>query len=123
MNYNDLKDKCVREKKLTRLSSDIVTWEKEGQELVGKLLSIEDFEEGDYDQNCKKYLFDVGDRNVSTVFGSVGDKTMNDDKLIGEWIWIVFLGKHKGKKKKPFNKFTFDKLDKESCQKILDTNS
>lgn len=90
------------------LTTDIITWDTEGQEIVGKVLSVDSFEDSQYSEQCMKYLIETDDGKVSCVLGASRDELLTENDLIGSGIYIRYGGKVPGKNGQTYNKFRID---------------
>lgn len=104
MSYQDLFKKAIKSDRLQPLTMAVQKWEKDGDQLLGELLTIEDFTGSEYDTPCKKYTFHTDNGIVSTVLGSIGDKTLSE-KHVGKVIHIMYQGKKESKNGRRFNIF------------------
>lgn len=77
-------------KTLTRL---IHTWEEEGEELFGRVVSIEPFTEGQFDTEVNSYQIETDIGIVTTVLGSATDKQLAKIDPVGMKIYIKYNGK------------------------------
>ena len=93
MNYADEFNKATEKGKVDQLTTIIHTWEEEGTEIVGKLLRIEPFTEGQFDTEVNKYVLSTDMGIISTVLGSSTDKQLADKIKEGDLICIRFQGK------------------------------
>lgn len=71
----------------------IQTWKEEGQYIIGRLKSIDKFEGGNFDSECKQYLFETDDGLVSTVMGAAVDKQLEKCDVIGDILFVEYQGK------------------------------
>lgn len=76
-----------------QITSDIHSWEHEGDSLVGKILEIVPFTLGKFDTDVNQYLIEAGDTIVSTVLGSATDKAIAGKVKPGDTVKIIFGGK------------------------------
>lgn len=111
MNYREIVEKAQKSGKLRRVSKSIKTWEKEGDDICGKLLSFEEFKEGEFDQKCQSYVFDTVDGEISAVFGAVTDKTLAKEDNINHIFLITYKGKKETKNGQRFNDFEVEKVE------------
>jgi len=105
MGYKDDYDKAKGKGKIKTLTSQIVTWEEEGQELVGKVLKVSPFTLGKFETEVDCYLIDTDDGIVTTVLGSATDKQLKEVDPVGQMIYIKYNGKTMLKDGRQVNNF------------------
>lgn len=88
------------------VSVDIHTWETDGTRIIGELKDITDFEGGEFEQKCKRYIFKTDKGLISTILGSSVDKQIQPDKYIGHVLCITFNGQINLKDGRRCNRFT-----------------
>ncbi|MBA7555402.1 hypothetical protein ES705_48064 [subsurface metagenome] len=94
--------------KVTRLTRQIWTWEEEGQSLLGTVLKIEPFSEGQFDTEVNSYIIETEGGIVTTVLGSATDKQLSKIDPVGSNILIEYLGKKALKDGRSVNLFNVD---------------
>lgn len=93
MSYKERAEAALAAGDVKNLVSDIITWETEGQVVVGRVKSKEPFTEGGFDAECFKYLIDTDDGEVSCVLGSAADKSLAKQDVVGRVLLIRYRGK------------------------------
>lgn len=88
------------------VSVDIHTWERDGDVLIGLLKSVDDFEGGNFEQKCKRYLFSTDDGLKSTILGASVDKQIDPERYIGRILMVTFKGKIQLDDGRQCNRFT-----------------
>jgi hypothetical protein len=88
------------------VSIDIHTWETDGARIIGELKEITDFEGGEFEQKCKRYIFKTDKGLVSTILGSSVDKQISPEKYIGRVLCITYNGQISLKDGRRCNRFT-----------------
>ncbi len=76
-----------------QITSEIHSWEHEGDTLVGTIMEILPFTLGKFDTEVNQYLLDTGDSIVSTVLGSATDKAIAGKVKPGVRVKIIYGGK------------------------------
>jgi len=89
------KDKDGRdtEDDFAQITSEIHSWEHEGDSIIGKVLEIVPFTLGKFDTEVNQYLIQCGDTIVSTVLGSATDKAIAGKVKPGVIVKIIYGGK------------------------------
>jgi hypothetical protein len=111
MTYSEMLEKAKKGNKVKQITSDIKTWESEGDFILGKLIKVEPFSEGEFETEVKKYTFDTDNGIVSTVMGAVADKQIAGDEMLNSVLYITYKGKKKSKKGHMVNKFDMVVID------------
>jgi hypothetical protein len=86
----------------------ITQWEENGQEVVGLLISIEDFNSPKFDQVCKQYLIETDEGRTSCVLGKATDFYLEGACNPGDIIAITYLGKKHLDDGRQVNQFDID---------------
>ncbi len=94
--------------KVTRLTRQIWTWDEEGQTLIGKVLKIEPFTEGQFDTEVNSYIIETEGGIITTVLGSATDRQLSKIDPVGKKIFIEYLGKKELKDGRSVNLFNVD---------------
>ena len=65
VDYRAMYEKARQTGKLNRRTSRIFSWGIDGDELIGKIVDIKDFDGGKFEQKCNQYLMETnqGNRN------------------------------------------------------------
>lgn len=108
MNYSDEFLKAKEDGKAEEVTSSIYKFEEEGQDLIGKVVAIEEFTEGDFETDVNKYVLETDIGRVSCVLGSATDKQLTGAELLGKLICITFRGKASLKDGKQVNRFQIE---------------
>ena len=93
MSYREQAEAAAKSGRSQNVVADIVTWDTEGQEVIGKVTGIEAFTEGGFDAECNKYTLDTDTGPVSLVMGTATDKALSKYDLRGLLLRIVYQGK------------------------------
>lgn len=93
MSYTEQVAKAEKQGRYKTLSMDIVQFTEAGQQLVGKLIEVTNFEGGKFDNDCKKYLFDTDEGPKSCILGASVDKQLDGLNLINHLIVVKYGGK------------------------------
>jgi hypothetical protein len=88
------------------VSVDIHTWETDGTTIIGELKDITDFEGGEFEQKCKRYIFKTDKGLISTILGASIDKQIQPEKYIGRVLCVTFNGQISLKDGRRCNRFT-----------------
>ena len=75
------------------LTSDIHTWDTEGQVLIGTVVEIMPFKHGKFDTEVLQYIIQTDDGLVSTVLGAATDKQITGKVKPSSNVAITFHGK------------------------------
>ena len=78
MSYEEMFDKAEAEGNTKPLSVEIVSWESEGQEVIGRLIDIEIFQGDKEKGECNAYILETDRGLVSFILGSATDKRLQD---------------------------------------------
>jgi len=106
MRYVEQYNKAREKGNLKSVTTDIYTWEAEGQELVGKIQEIQPFVFGKkFDTEVKQYIMDTDEGLVSTVLGAATDKQIEGKVKVGSVVAIIFHGKKQLDDGRQVNKF------------------
>lgn len=93
MSYKDDFIKSKDKGKTKVLTVIIHTWDEEGQELWGKVISVKPFLLGKFDTEVDSYIIDTDEGLITTVLGSATDKQLKDVDPVGMRIYIKYQGK------------------------------
>jgi len=93
MTYEELERAASEAGLLLNVVADIITWQEEGQKVVGKVLSTEPFTEGQFEADCLRYNILTDDGPVSLVLGSATDRALAKLDVQGKIVSITYLGK------------------------------
>ena len=92
MSYTEDYLKAKEKGKTDQAVVEILTWDTEGQEVIGKLIGIGPFTEGKFDMEVKKYTIETDHGKVSTVLGAATDKQLASKVKIGTSLYIKWKG-------------------------------
>lgn len=98
-------DAAEEKGKTVQLTTEIHTWDEEGQIIIGIVKEVSQFTGGIFDTEVNQYLIDTRHGLVSTVLGSATDKQLEETNLTGRKIKIVYRGKKEMKDGKQVNIF------------------
>ncbi len=113
MRSQEESDALFQDERAEQLTTDILTFEVEGQTVIGRVLSVDLFDGGDFDTEVKKYTLINEDGQYTCVLGAAADKQLAAvDKLIGKVIGIRYKGKKALKDGKHVNVFDIRDLSK-----------
>lgn len=93
MGYKEEYEKAKGKGKTKTLTSQIHSWDEEGEELVGKVIDVKPFKEGKFDTEVDCYWLETDEGIVTTVLGSATDKQLKEVDPIGQNIHITYKGK------------------------------
>ena len=93
MGYKEQAEAAAKSGRVQNVVAEIVTWDTEGQEVIGKVTNIEPFTEGGFEAECNKYTMDTDAGPVSLVMGTATDKALGKFDLRGLLLRIVYQGK------------------------------
>lgn len=93
MSYEDAYNEAHEKGDTLALTKQIVTWEDEGQRIVGKVLSIDPFTDGIFEGEVKVYTLETDAGLVTTVLGAATDKQLEKKDPLGLTVAITFKGK------------------------------
>lgn len=110
MSYKDQYDDAKKKGKTEQVTTNIHTWEEEGEKIIGLVYGIEPFVEGQFETEVNKYIIDTDDGFVSTVLGSSTDKQIAKKVAKGNVVCITFEGKKHLKDGKSVNLFNIEVL-------------
>lgn len=106
-------DALFNDDKASSLTTDIVTFEVEGQTVIGRVVKVEAFTDGEFETEVNKYTLHNEDGDFTCVLGAAADKQLAQvDGLIGSVIGIRYLGKKPLKDGRHVNRFTIKDLSK-----------
>lgn len=100
--------KAKEKNKTKQVTTNIFTFDTEGDELVGVLKQVGPFEEGIFDTDVNKYTFQTDNGLISTVLGAATDKQLGPKECIGKLMRIVYHGKKQLKNDKAVNLYTIE---------------
>ena len=115
MGYADQFKKAEGEGSAKEISSQIYKFEREGQEIVGKLIGFEKFVPpeswGGASGDCMQYVIMTDEGQISVVLGQVADKTIYDSGVVnGDGLYIRYNGKKALPGGKNVNLFTIKRF-------------
>lgn len=93
MNYEDAYNEAHEKGQTFALTKQIVTWEDEGQRIIGKVLSIDPFTDGIFEGEVNVYTLETNQGLVTTVLGAATDKQFMKTDPLGLTVAIIFKGK------------------------------
>ena len=93
MGYREEYEKAKEKSKVEIITRQIVSWEEEGQLLIGQFIRTEPFTEGEFDTEVLSYIIDTDDGIITTVLGSATDKQLEKVDLRNRNICIEYQGK------------------------------
>ena len=105
MSYKDEFKKSEAKGKTKTLTFQIYTWEEEGQELYGKVISVSPFTLGKFDTEVDNYVIETDEGIITTVLGSATDKQLKEVDPVGMRIYIQYRGKKNLKDGRQINLF------------------
>lgn len=104
--YKEIAAEAKRLKTAKEVTTKIFKFERKGDEILGRLIAVEDFTSEDYKTSAKKYTFDTDAGKISCIPGSMADSTLNLPENIGKIFWITFEGNQKGKRGKDYHSYS-----------------
>jgi len=91
--YQEQYENAVKSGDVEVITSSILRFEKPGQAIVGLLQSAEDFEEGQFGAQVKRYTMVTDEDIVTFILGSSYDKDIERAQAIGKICRIEYIGK------------------------------
>jgi len=91
MSYEEMFDKAEAEGQTKPLSVEIISWDSEGQTVIGKLIDIEIFQGDKEKGDCNAYILEADRGLVSFILGSATDKRLQDLE-VGNIMKVVYRG-------------------------------
>ena len=105
MTYEEMRQKAIEDNQMDQLTIPIHSWKSEGEELIGLVKEIKEFQDSKFETSCKQYIIHTDTGLVSTVLGAASDKQLEKQKILGRVIWIIYKGKGSLDDGRQFNKF------------------
>jgi len=93
MDYEKAYQKAYESQKTTQLVKQIITWDTEGQKVIGKVVAIEPFTDGRFTSEAKVYTLETNNGLVTCVLGEATDKQFLKEDPLGTLVAITFKGK------------------------------
>lgn len=106
MRFEDLMNVPNLEEHGEYVSIDIHTWKTDGETFIGELKEVSDFEGGNFEKKCKKYLFKTDRGLKTTILGASVDTQIDPDKYIGHVLLITYRGQIQLDNGRSCNRFT-----------------
>ena len=108
--YREQLEAARKEGRTKGVLAGLWRWEQEGQELVGKILAIDDFKGGKFDEPCKQYIVETDLGTFQTLLGGATDERLGDSVRVGDVVSITYMGKATTSKGFQVNVFAIEKV-------------
>lgn len=105
MSYKDLFTEKTKDKSARLLSSDYKKFEKKGDQVIGRLLTINEVSGQMGGKSYRQYLFQTDDGLVKCAFGSATDNEAGALMAVGGVYSVVYNGQEKLKGGRNINRF------------------
>lgn len=103
--YSDLAARADKEKTARRLTPEYVTFEKEGEKIIGAFVSKSEVSTEGGGKPYNQYLFETDDGLIKFHMGSAADTEFADQFITGNVYLVKFGGKESIKGGRTVNKF------------------
>jgi len=110
MGYKELYEAAQRDKAAQVLTPAYVSWETEGQMLVGKLISMTEVKSGRGEGVYLQYVMETDDGVVKFALGGNADRELAGQLIAGRVYAISYLGKQKLPNKRQVNRFRVERV-------------
>lgn len=87
------------------ISREIFRFENEGDVLLGKVIEIKPFTDGEFDTEVSQYILDTDDGVMSCILGSATDKQIQGKVSVDDVVRFAFKGKTETAKGNQVNVF------------------
>ena len=105
MSYTDQYEKAKEKGKVEEITKQIFTFTEDGEKLIGVVVDIQPFNEGDFDAEVNQYILDTDDGRVSCILGSATDSQLTGKEIKGKLVCVTFHGKKTLKDGRQVNRF------------------
>lgn len=110
MSYTEDYKKAKEKGKTKQVTTEIFSWDQEGDTVIGKVLKIAVFEGGKWGAGAMQYTIATDKGIITTILGTACDKQLVKLDLIGKVVYIEYGGKINLEDGRQVNRFKVELL-------------